>query len=75
MKNSAGETPLDLADHQERYREAIERQSAEAIPRVKRWYDRVSCPTPSEGYLRPVHSGPSSIAYQLAREFKSRIAG
>jgi ankyrin repeat protein len=29
LKNSAGETPLDLADHQERYREAIERQSAE----------------------------------------------
>ena len=29
MKNSAGETPLDLADHQERYREAIERQGAE----------------------------------------------
>lgn len=29
VKNSAGETPLDLADHQERYREAIERQGAE----------------------------------------------
>lgn len=29
LKNSTGETPLDLADHQERYREAIERQSAE----------------------------------------------
>jgi ankyrin repeat protein len=29
LKNSAGETPLDLADHQERYREAIERQGAE----------------------------------------------
>jgi ankyrin repeat protein len=29
LKNSAGETPLDLADHQERYREAIQRQSAE----------------------------------------------
>ena len=28
-KNSAGESPLDLADHQERYREAIERQGAE----------------------------------------------
>ncbi|MFN7922544.1 MAG: ankyrin repeat domain-containing protein [Bryobacteraceae bacterium] len=28
-KNSLGETPLALADHQERYREAIERQSAE----------------------------------------------
>lgn len=28
-QNSAGETPLALADHQERYREAIERQSAE----------------------------------------------
>jgi ankyrin repeat protein len=32
LKNSAGETPLDLADHQERYREAIERQSAEGDP-------------------------------------------
>ena len=32
VKNSAGETPLDLADHQERYREAIERQSAEGDP-------------------------------------------
>ena len=31
-KNSAGETPLDLADHQERYREAIERQGAEGDP-------------------------------------------
>lgn len=29
LKNSNNETPLDLADHQERYREAIERQSAE----------------------------------------------
>ncbi len=28
-KNSAGETPMALADHQERYREAIERQGAE----------------------------------------------
>lgn len=28
-KNSMGETPLDLADHQERYREAIQRQGAE----------------------------------------------
>lgn len=28
-KNSAGETPLDLADHQERYREAIQRQGAD----------------------------------------------
>jgi uncharacterized protein len=31
-KNSAGETPLALADHQERYREAIDRQSAEGDP-------------------------------------------
>jgi hypothetical protein len=31
-KNSAGETPLGLADHQERYREAIERQDAEGDP-------------------------------------------
>jgi ankyrin repeat protein len=29
LKNSANETPLQLADHQERYREAIERQGAE----------------------------------------------
>jgi ankyrin repeat protein len=29
LKNSAGETPLALADHQERYREAIDRQNAE----------------------------------------------
>lgn len=28
-KNGSGETPLDLADHQERYREAIARQGAE----------------------------------------------
>jgi len=27
--NAQGETPLDLADSQERYREAIQRQSAE----------------------------------------------
>jgi len=31
-KNSAGETPLALADHQERYREAIDRQGAEGDP-------------------------------------------
>jgi ankyrin repeat protein len=29
LKNASGETPLDLADHQERYREAIQRQNAE----------------------------------------------
>jgi ankyrin repeat protein len=29
LKNAEGETPWDLADHQERYREAIERQNAE----------------------------------------------
>ncbi len=29
VKNSADETPLGLADHQERYREAIEKQGAE----------------------------------------------
>ncbi|MDX1978702.1 MAG: ankyrin repeat domain-containing protein [Bryobacteraceae bacterium] len=32
LKNSQGETPLDLADHQERYREAIQRQGAEGDP-------------------------------------------
>ncbi len=31
-KNSMGETPVDLADHQERYREAIQRQGAEGDP-------------------------------------------
>lgn len=31
-KNSMGETPLDLADKQERYREAIQRQGAEDDP-------------------------------------------
>lgn len=29
VRNAQGETPLQLADHQERYREAIERQGAE----------------------------------------------
>lgn len=31
-KNSMGETPLDLADHQERYREAIQREAAADDP-------------------------------------------
>ncbi|HWB97360.1 MAG TPA: ankyrin repeat domain-containing protein, partial [Bryobacteraceae bacterium] len=31
-RNSAGETPLDLADHQERYREARSREAAEDKP-------------------------------------------
>jgi hypothetical protein len=31
-KNSMGETPLDLADHQERYREARAREGAEDKP-------------------------------------------
>jgi ankyrin repeat protein len=31
-KNSMGETPLDLADHQERYREARDREGAEDKP-------------------------------------------
>jgi hypothetical protein len=31
-KNAQGETPLDLADRQERYREAIQRQGAESEP-------------------------------------------
>jgi ankyrin repeat protein len=39
-KNSAGETPLDLADHQERYREAIERQNAEGDPEQLRKVER-----------------------------------
>src|SRR5205823_8133264 len=29
LKNASGETPRDLANHQERYREAIDRQGAE----------------------------------------------
>ncbi len=32
LKNSMGETPFDLADHQERYREAIAREGAEDKP-------------------------------------------
>jgi ankyrin repeat protein len=32
-KNSVGETPLDLADHQERYREARAREAAEDDPK------------------------------------------
>jgi ankyrin repeat protein len=32
LKNSIGETPLDLADHQERFREALERQGADGDP-------------------------------------------
>jgi ankyrin repeat protein len=32
LKNSMGETPLDLADHQERYREARQRENAEGDP-------------------------------------------
>ena len=31
-KNEQGETPLDLADHQERFKEAVQRQSAEGNP-------------------------------------------
>jgi ankyrin repeat protein len=33
LKNSAGETPLDLADHQERYREARAKEGAEDDPK------------------------------------------
>jgi hypothetical protein len=32
VKNREGETPLDLADHQERYREARSREGAEDKP-------------------------------------------
>ncbi len=32
VKNAQGETPLQLADHQERYREAIQRQGADGDP-------------------------------------------
>ncbi len=32
-KNEQGETPLDLADHQERFKEAVERQRAEGDPK------------------------------------------
>ena len=34
-KNSMGETPLDLADHQERYREARDREAQEDKPNRK----------------------------------------
>lgn len=33
LKNSAGETPLDLADHQERFQEALARQGADGDPK------------------------------------------
>ncbi len=39
-KNSMGETPLDLADHQERYREARDREGAEDKPDRKVVRDR-----------------------------------
>jgi hypothetical protein len=32
LKNSMGETPLDLADSQERYQEAIQREAADGDP-------------------------------------------
>jgi hypothetical protein len=36
LKNAQSETPLDLADNQERYREAIDRQGAEGdVDRLK----------------------------------------
>jgi ankyrin repeat protein len=35
-KNSMGETPLDLADHQERYREAVQREGASDDPKALR---------------------------------------
>lgn len=42
-KNSMGETPLDLADKQERYREAIQRQGAEGdAERLKKIVRRTS---------------------------------
>jgi ankyrin repeat protein len=36
LKNSMGETPLDLADHQERYREAVQREGASDDPKRAR---------------------------------------
>jgi ankyrin repeat protein len=36
LKNSMGETPLDLADHQERYREAVQREGASDDPKAVR---------------------------------------
>jgi ankyrin repeat protein len=41
-KNSMGETPLDLADHQERYREARDREAAEDKPDRKVVRDRTT---------------------------------
>ncbi len=32
LKNKQGETPLDLADHQERFRESLEKQNADGNP-------------------------------------------
>jgi ankyrin repeat protein len=44
-KNSMGETPLDLADHQERYREARDREAAEDKPDRKVVRDTVTSDT------------------------------
>jgi ankyrin repeat protein len=44
-RNSMGETPLDLADHQERYREAIRREAADGDPEKLRAVVRDSATT------------------------------
>lgn len=44
-RNSMGETPLDLADHQERYREAIQREAADGDPEKLRAVVRDSATT------------------------------
>jgi len=58
-KNSAGETPLDLADHQERYREAIERQGAEGDAEQLK---KVVRKTELSDAIRKLLNGPSQQA-------------
>jgi ankyrin repeat protein len=45
LKNSMGETPLALADHQERYREAIQREAAADDPERVRKVERATATT------------------------------
>lgn len=54
-KNSMGETPWDLADKQERYREAIQRQGAEGDPEKLKKIVRKTAGTET---LKKLGSGP-----------------
>ena len=54
LKNSMGETPLALADHQERYREAIQREAAADDPER---LQKVVRPTTVTDGIRKVMSG------------------